>query len=171
MSNHENGMKRDPVKVLGDELEVAEGGIKDAAKRIGRSPGVLYNKFSEAMPHYEITVREGIALAKGLKTTGFIEAMCEQFDGTFLPLPCGPAAEDDVLQAYLDTIQSMGHLSAEFTEARADGVIEPAEFAAIKLRGQRHIVTIMRLLSELESMVREIPPAAPALSISSGSKA
>lgn len=163
MSQQENRVKRDPVVVLHADLLELEDGIKGAAKRIGRSVGVLHNKFSEAMPHYDITLREATALAHWVRessgSTRFAEAVCDEFDGVFLPLPQGQAAEDDVLQAYLDIIKSMGDLSQEFTEARADGIIEPAEFSALKLKGHRAVAAIMRLLAELETTVQELPAA------------
>lgn len=169
MSQHEKRVKRDPVVVLHDEVLATEGGIKGAAKAIGRSQGILNNKFCEAMPHYEITVREGIALAEIVENEtgarGFIESMCEQFGGIFLPLPDGLAGADDVLQAYLEIIQRMGELSQEFTEAKADGIIDPAEFSALELKGYRTVQAIMRLLSELKTTVREMPSKAPGLSV------
>lgn len=159
MSQSSCAIKRDPVAVLHAEILKTPEGISGAAKLIGRSPGVLHNKFSESMPHYEITVREAISLALAVKGTGFAEAVAEQFDGVFLHLPEGIGGDDDVLQAYLDIVRQMGDLSREFTEARADGVIDPVEFQALKLRGHRTVVAIMRLLAELEGMVREIPPS------------
>lgn len=149
---------RDPVDVLHLACKAAPGGIAQAAKLIGRSAGIMHNKFSEAMPHYEITVREALALAQQLKCNAFAEAVCEQFGGTFLPLPVGRPGEDDLLQAYLGIIQQMGDLSREFTEARADGIIEPDEFRALTLRGHRTVASIMHLLAELESTVRDVPP-------------
>lgn len=83
MSQHQ---KRDPVDVLHAELLSREGGISAAARAIGRSPGVLHNKFSDAMPHYEISVREALSLAMLSDSTEFVEAVCEQFGGTFLPV-------------------------------------------------------------------------------------
>jgi len=171
MAQQENRVKRDPVAVLHDDLLGLPDGIKGGAKRIGRSVGVLYNKFSESMPSYDITQREATALAHWVResngSTRFAEAICDEFDGVFLPLPRGSAADDDVLQAYLDIIKSMGDLSLEFTEARADGIIEPSEFSALKLRGQRAVAAIMHLLAELETTVRELPK--PAL-VASASK-
>lgn len=149
---------RDPIDVLHAVLLQMDGGIAGAAKRIGRSPGVLANKFSDAMPHYEVTAREALALAEDAKTTVYAEAVCEYFNGLFLALPDGEAGDDDVLQAYLGIIQQMGDLSKEFTEARADGVIELSEFQALKLRANRTVAAVMHLLAELEGMVRELPP-------------
>lgn len=151
--------QRDPIDALHAALLATEGGIVGAAKVIGRSAGHLHNKFSEAMPHYEVTAREAIALAKHAKSTAYVEAMCEAFGGAFLPVPEGAPSEDDVLQSYLDIIRQMGELSKEFTEARADGVIEPAEFDAMKLRANRTVAAIMHMVRELESMVRDLPPA------------
>lgn len=160
--------KRDPVDVLHADVLSSPGGISAAARLVGRSPGILHNKFSEAMPHYEITVREAVAISRAVYSVGFAQAICEQFEGVFLHLPDGPAGDDDVLQAYLGIIQSMGDLSREFTEARADGIIEPAEFSALKLRANRTVVSIMHLVAELEGMVRELPPkVAPVVSIAS----
>lgn len=150
---------RDPVDALHGVLLQMDGGIAAAAKRIGRSPGILHNKFSDAMPHYEVTAREALALADYAKTTVYAEAVCEHFGGVFLTLPGGAAGDDDVLQAYLGIIQQMGELSKEFTEARADGVIEPGEFHALKLRSHRTVAAVMHLLAELEGMVRELPTA------------
>lgn len=153
--------KRDPVAVLHAALLSSEGGITAAAKAIGRSPGVMHNKFSEAMPSCEVTAREAIALAHSVGTTAYAEAVCDQFDGTFLPLPQGRPGEDDVLQSYVDIIKQMGDLSREFTEAREDGVIDPAEFLAMRLRGHRSVAAIMHFLNELETMVREVPKSSP----------
>lgn len=149
---------RDPVDVLHSVLLASEGGISAAAKTVGRSPGVLHNKFAESMPHYEVTVREALALARWAKTTAFAEAVCEQFGGTFLPLPEGMPGDDDVLQSYLSIIERMGDLSREFTEARSDGVIEQAEFDAIKLRASRTISAIAHMVNDLAQLVREVPP-------------
>lgn len=151
----------DPVDVLHAVLLKQPGGISGAAKHIGRSPGAMLNKFSEAMPHYEVTAREALALAEYANTTAYAEAVCEVFGGTFLALPPGQPADDDVLQAYLGIIQQMGELSKEFTEARADGVIDPEEFQALKLRAHRTVAAVMHMLNELEQMVREIPAPAP----------
>jgi len=149
--------KRDPVVVLHSAVMASDGGIAGAARLVGRSPGVMHNKFSEAMPNYEITVREAIALSHAVKSTAFAEAVAEQFDGVFLRLPEGMAGDDDVLEAYLQIIHQMGDLSREFTEARADGIIEPAEFQALRLRTNRTIMALLRLVSEVEGMVRELP--------------
>ena len=54
---------RDPIDVLHAVLLSMPGGISAAAKAIGRSPGVMHNKFSDQMPHYEVTAREALALA------------------------------------------------------------------------------------------------------------
>ncbi len=159
MSHQDSGATRCPLRVLHDDVEALEG-FKAAAKRLGRSPQVLYNQFSEEMPHYKVGLLEALALALPLRSTNFIEAMCEQFGGVFMALPPSEAGTDDVLQAYLDIIGQMGDLSREFTEARADGVIDPREFAALQLRGRRTMAAISRLLAELETLVHEVPAPA-----------
>lgn len=158
MSQQEKRPVRDPLRVLHDEIEAHEG-FKSAARRIGRSAQVLYNQFSEEMPHYKVGLLEALALAAPLPGTGFVDAVCEQFGGVFMAVPTSAAGGDDVLQAYLDIIHQMGDLSREFTEARADGVIEPSEFSALQLRGRRTMAAIGHLLAELETQVQEAPAA------------
>lgn len=161
MAHQEKRAKRDPVVVLHDDLVALPDGIKGGAKSIGRSAGVLHNKFSEAMPQYDITLRESLALAQVVReasgSTRFIESMCDEFDGVYMQLPQGNPAEDDVLQAYLNIVNSVGDLSREFTDARADGIIDAMEFASMKLRAHRSVAAIMHMLAELETMVREVP--------------
>lgn len=163
MSHSTQNPARDPVDVLHMASKAYRDkdfgdGIAAVARRIGRSPGILHNKFSESMPSYDLMFREAMAIAHLVDGQSFVEAVCEQFGGTFLHLPPGAPAEDDVLQAYLGIIQQMGELSKEFTEARADGVIDPGEFDALKLRAHRTVAAVMHMLAELESMVRELPP-------------
>lgn len=162
---------RDPVDVLHSASKAYRDkdfgeGIAAVARRIGRSPGILHNKFSESMPSYDLMFREAMAIAHLVGGEAFVESVCEQFGGTFLPLPPGAPAEDDVLQAYLSIIQQMGELSKEFTEARADGVIDPGEFDALKLRAHRTVAAVMHMLAELEEMVREVPKPAPLTKVS-----
>jgi hypothetical protein len=153
------------VDVLRAELSAQPGGISGAAKRIGRSPGVLHNKFSEAMPHYEITVREALALADGVPETSFPEVVAEHFEGVFFRLPQGAQGDDDLLASYLAIGEQLGDLSREFTEARADGIIEPGEFAVLKLRSRRLIAAVMRMESDLQGMVRDVPSPQPVVAL------
>ena len=148
---------RDPIDALHAVLLQMDGGLSAAAKAIGRSPGTLHNKFADSMPHYEVTAREAIALADYAKTTVYVEEMCQHFGGVFLGLPASAGSDDDLLGSYMVIIQQMGELSKEFTEARADGIIELSEYNAIELRGHRTIAAIARHLADLKAMVRELP--------------
>jgi len=149
--------QHDPISVLHAAVLASKGGIAGAAKAIGRSAGVLYNKFSEANPNYEITAREALALADVIGSTLYAEAVCEHFGGVFLPMPAGAPADDDVLQSYVDIISRMGELSKEFTAAREDGVIDPSEFEVLQTRATQTVMAIMHLISDLEQLVREVP--------------
>lgn len=151
--------RRDPIDVLHSAVLGSALGIAGVAKVIGRSPQVLYNKFSDSMPQSEVTAREALAMADAIGTTAYAEAVADHFGGVFMPVPECDAADDDVLQAYLDIIRQMGELSKEFTEARADGVIDAEEFNAMRLRAHRTVSSIMRMLAELEGMVRDVQPA------------
>lgn len=149
--------KRDPIDVLHSALLASPMGIAGAARLLGRSVGHMHNKFSEALPQYELTAREALALAHALPTTAYAEAIADQFGGVFMSLPEGLPADDDVLAAYLDIVGKMGDLSKALTDARADGIIEPAEFAALDARAKQTIAAILHLLEDLRTVVREVP--------------
>lgn len=158
MTHPVSDTRRDPVAVLHERLEAQPGGIRAAAKTIGRSAGVLYNKFADSMPHYEISLREALALAQPLAERSdfaFAEAVCEQFGGVFVPLPEGQGGADDVLAAHLEVMTHIGDLCRELTEARQDGLIDEDEFTALKVRGNRAIRALHCLIRELEA---QVPP-------------
>lgn len=148
--------KPDPVEALHAAVLVSPHKISGAAKAIGRSAGVLYNKFCESAQN-ELTVREALALADVVGGTAYVDAICAYFGGVFFRMPEGIAADDDVLQAYLTVVERMGGLSSELTAARADGVIDPREFKRLCNEGRATAAAIMTLLAELETMVHEIP--------------
>lgn len=153
--------RHDPVDALHAAVLASKLGIAGVAKRIGRSPQVLYNKFSESMPQSEPSVREALAMADAIETTVFAEAVAEHFGGVFVRLPNASGSDDGLLQDYMDIMQRLGDLAREVTEARQDGVISPEEFQAIRLRVHRSQSALAHYLAELETMVREVPPASP----------
>jgi hypothetical protein len=153
----------DPFDVIHMAVKADPDGVCGAGKCLGRSTGVMYNKFAQSMPEYDLTYHEAIALAKAYCPVDFPMAIAEHFGGVFLPLPAGMPADDDVLQSYLDIISQMGALSKEFTEARDDGIIDPDEFKTLQIRATRTVMAIMHLVGDLELLVREVPP--PPLSV------
>lgn len=151
----------DPVEALHVALLTSPLGIAGGARSIGRSAQVLYNKFSDSMPNNELTGREERALADAVGGAAYVQAVCGYFGGVFVRLPEAGAADDDLLEAYLDIINKMGQLSADLTSARNDGVIEPHEFDRLRDDGHATMAAIQTLLAELETMVREKPVAVP----------
>lgn len=156
MSNPVSPVPRDSIRALHDALESTPGGIAAHARRIGRTPAVLYNKFSEANPHNEIGLREALALAHGLPGTQFVDAVCSEFGGVFVPVPQGPGGDDDLLEANLEMVRRFGQLAQRFLEARADGVISPVEFARIDADGHATIQAVLAFVAEVQAQVREV---------------
>jgi len=152
--------KPDPVEALHGALLADPRGIAGFARAIGRSPQVLYNKFSESMAN-ELTGREERALADAVGGEAYVQAVCAYFGGVFFQLPDGSTADDDLLETYLAIVQRMGELSADLTQARNDGVIEPHEFERLRADGHATMAAIQTLLAELATMVRELPAASP----------
>lgn len=161
--------KPEPVEALHAAILQSPLKIAGAAKAIGRSAGVLYNKFCDSALN-ELSAREALALADAVGGTAYVDAVCAYFGGVFFRMPEGIAADDDVLQAYLTVVERMGTLSAELTSARSDGVIDPPEFKRLCNEGRATTAAIMTLLAELETMVREIPAENPPIALATAAR-
>lgn len=156
---HTNTEKHDGIFALHADAKNYPGGIAALARLIGRSAGVMHNKFADSMPNYEVTDREADALALSImeKTgaMGYIDAKCALFGGLFVPVLEGEAAMDDLLQSQLEMMRRFGELAGEFTEARNDGLITRDELAALRVAGNRVIRSVHAFLKEVESQVHE----------------
>lgn len=152
----------DAVQALHSDAKRYPGGITALAQIVGRSPGVLHNKFSDSMPNYDITDHEGDALGLAImeKTglTGYIDGKCQTFRGLFVPLPDGEAGESDLLQAQLEMMHRFGELAREYTDARRDGLITVDEVAALRVAGNRVIRAVHAFLKEIETQVQPSEP-------------
>lgn len=160
--SHTDNEKTDAIFALHCEAKAFPGGIAALASLIGRSVGVLHNKFADSMPQYEITDREADALACAIfaKTGGqaYIEAKCSVHGGVFVPMPPGRAGIDDLLASQLEMMRRFGDLAQEFTEARNDGVITPDEFSALKVAGDRAVRSVLAFVAEIKTLVQADPP-------------
>lgn len=151
--------ERTAIRALNDAAEAyPPKGIATLAGMIGRSPGVLYNKFSEADERYDLTDREADALALEIRrVTGnqdYIHAKCALHGGVFVQLPePGAAADDDVLTSLLESMRALGDMARELTEARADGLITPDEFSAYELRARRLITRVHESVQTVKAQV------------------
>ncbi|WP_018991287.1 phage regulatory CII family protein [Aromatoleum toluclasticum] len=163
--------KHDGIFALHADSKAFPGGIAALARLIGRSPGVLHNKFADSMPNYDVTDHEadalGLAVMEKTGAMGYIEAKCGTFGGIFVPVLDGEAADDDLLEAQLEMMRRFGELAAQFTEARRDGLITRDEVAALRVVGSRVIRSVHGFLKEVESQVRE-PDTKPMRVVSAG---
>lgn len=153
--------KPDPVEALHAALLASPLGIAGGARAIGRSPQVMYNKFSESMPNNELTGREERALAEAVGGEAYVQAVCAYFGGVYLRLPEGMAGDDDLFEDYLGIIKEMGELSKEFIQAKEDGDIDADEFGRIKREGLEAVIAIQRFVADMETRVVEKPAAVP----------
>ena len=156
--SHTETEKTDAIHALHHDAKGFPGGIAALATIIGRSAGVMHNKFADSMPAYEITDREGDALAHAIKgktgAQGYIEAKCASHGGVFVPLPEGRAGVEDLMAAQLDMMRRFGELAQEFTEARRDGLIDSDEFSALKVAGNRLVRSVLSFVHEIGTQVQ-----------------
>ncbi|MEN6302449.1 MAG: phage regulatory CII family protein [Armatimonadia bacterium] len=156
--SHTETEKTDAIHALHHDAKGFPGGIAALAAIIGRSAGVMHNKFADSMPAYEITDREADALALAIAgKTGkqaYIEAKCAAHGGVFVPLHEGRAGVEDLMAAQLDMMRRFGELAQEFTEARADAVITPDEFSALKVAGNRVVRAVLAFVQEIGTQVQ-----------------
>jgi len=66
-----------------------------------------------------------------------------------------------VLTAFLHASISLGDLAHELVEARADGVLDAAEFAQLQVAANRHMAAIQSGMFVLASQVRDVPAVVP----------
>jgi hypothetical protein len=163
--------KSEPISALHAAATAYPGGIAQLARVIGRSPGVLHNKFSEADERYDVMDREADALAAEIRAktgdTSYIEAKCARHGGIFVPLPeSGSAADDDVLAEFLEIMRRFGEMGRELTEARADGVITLEEFTAFEVCAKRAQAQIHKTVLTLKTQVKQVSQAEKGMVIS-----
>jgi len=151
----------DPVEVLHAALMDSELGIAGAARKVGRSVQVMYNKFSDANPSNEISAREALALASAIKTDRYAQAVAQYFGGVFFKVPDGMAGDDDLFEDYLGIIKEMGELSQAFIKAKEDGEIDRPEFERLTREGYDVVAAIQHFLKDLETCVVDKPDAVP----------
>lgn len=153
---------RDPhaaLHAMALEYKSADGktGVAALAHRMGRSPGVMYNKFSDHCETAALTLRDALAIQDATDSDALAEAIAATRGGIFVKLPdLGGAADDDVLTDFLALIDKEGVLARTLTEARADGLIESHEFDAVRADADRLIAAVHRLLVDLRSQVRTV---------------
>lgn len=152
--------KPDPVEALHAALLADPRGIAGFARLIGRSPQVLYNKFSESMAA-ELTGREERALADAVGGDAYVQAVCAHFGGVFLRLPDGMAGDDDLFEDYLGIIKEMGDLSKEFIAAKEDGAVDTNEFERLRREAYEVVAAIQRFIADMETRVVQKPVAVP----------
>lgn len=159
----------DAIQALHADAKRYPGGITALAKIIGRSPGILHNKFADSMPNYDVTDHEadalGLAILEKLESTAYIEAKCQTFGGLFVQLPDGATGESDLLQAQLDMMERFGELARQFTESRRDGLITLDEVAVIRVAGHRLIRAVHEFVKEVETQVRPADPLADGVTL------
>jgi hypothetical protein len=151
----------DPVGALRNDAKQVPGGIGALAAVIGRSPGIVYNKLSDADERTILGDREADALALYIHDAtgrrGYIEEKCWVHGGVFVPLPQAHAGDDDALDAHLRVVDGFGVMAREYLAARADGVITPEEFAQLERSGAALVGALQSFLAQVKANVREKP--------------
>lgn len=151
----------DGVHALHQDALHYPGGIAALARIIGRSAGVMHNKFSEATDHVQLGDREADALALAIRDrtggTAYIEAKCATFGGVFVPVVSGAAGADDVMAAELAMHEQIGKLAHDYAEARSDAVVTDAEYQDLRVQANRVIKAVEVFMREVHSTVEPSP--------------
>lgn len=151
--SHAASEKTDAILALHGDAKAYPGGIAALAALIGRSAGCSTTSSQTRCPSTRSTDREADALALAIAgKTGkqaYIAAKCAAHGGVFVPLHEGRAGVDDLMAAQLEMMRRFGELAQEFTEARADAVITPDEFSALKVAGQRLVRSVLSFVPRL----------------------
>lgn len=121
------------------------GGWTAMAAAMGLSPAGLENRVYERKGQ-SLSVHESLQMQAFADTSHFAEAIAAASGGVFLKLPeLGDIDNEELLAKFNRLYAELGRLSARFSEATADGVIDGRERAELKGIGDQ----VHKIIEEL----------------------
>jgi hypothetical protein len=110
----------------------SDGGAQAIATVIGMSHQVLLNKLNKDIPRNQLTLKNAVDLMHAAKDTRILDALANEFNGMFVPLPTLSIA---VAPNFMSDIAKMssefGALIKEVAEDLSDGEITENEWVRI----------------------------------------
>lgn len=131
-------------------------GVEDLALRMGKTPGVLYNKANLNEPqHHQPTLQDAVVIQVVTGDKQITGAMARLMGGVFIDLTGitgeGDAALLDLVTAWM---REQGELFASFHEAYGDGVIDAADFRKIRKEAFDVLQAVLSFLQRVQGLQR-----------------
>jgi hypothetical protein len=140
---------------------VHEAGAKAVAATMGVGYQVLLNKVNPNNTSHHLSLVEAVELMRVTGDTRIIEALANEFCGTFFPVPELASGLPPNLVSDLATISAnFGALMREVAEDLVDGVITRNEVDQVESQACKLRVALTVLLRDLHSLngIRPKPP-------------
>jgi hypothetical protein len=121
------------------------------AARIGKRVGYLLDASN---PDREETKFQAELLTAVMHATGNLaplDYLCREFGGVFVPIPDGPASEEELLSAFAKVVVEIGEDGAALTESFKQGRVDQAQVAKVLGEVDESIAALVRLRFLVES--------------------
>jgi len=135
-------------------------GIPALAGMLGKSHQVMHAKLTESVENKTPSLREAVAITHHTGDLSLLSAWASAEHAMLVPLPRPQGGDDQVADELLACMETVGEFARRFKEARADGVVTPAEFKQLTKAASVVQSTLGQLVADIEQQVRELPPAA-----------
>ena len=145
-----------------ETIHSAEGGGKVIAAKLGISYQVLMNKVNPNNSTHHLSLSESVNLIRASSDTRIIEAMANEFGGTFVPLANLSEAPPNLISDLATMAAEFGALMREVAEDVSDGQVSDNELARVEREAAnlRHALAV--LLADLRRMNQGLQTVAPA---------
>jgi len=132
--------------------------VSDIARKLGISPVVMANKLNPHQEFHKLSLGEAVAITELTHDNGILEAWAHTRGCMLVPVPQAVCCDEDLCDQLLVLNEAMGNALATIKAARADGVIDPAEFEQIKQRVSALVTESLALQQVVGETVRELHP-------------
>lgn len=109
-----------------------------------------------SVPGNQLSLHEALALAARVPGNDFVQAVCAQFSGVFVPVPePGRAGVADLLVAQAEVMRRYGEVSASFADAWRDGRITQLELDELSAGARRAVSAMLAFVNEVSTLAEE----------------
>ena len=139
-------------------LAVERAGYADVASAMGKAQQTLRNKLNPNEEHCNINVYELQTIATQHDPQHLVvRALAHLCGGVFIELPNSSMTDDECYDGMLQLVSDFGRMAEDYKNSRADGVVEPNEFAKVNTDAQRLIEHVVSWVETLRAQVRDTP--------------
>lgn len=136
--------------------------LSEVARRLGKGPTVLANKFNPECDSHHLTLGEAVAVTELTGDERILSTWALLRGKALVSLPGGAVSDDDLVEQVLLAQSVFGRLMQAIHDARADGVIDRIEQGQIERVGIEATEHVMSLIRSTGANIRPLPQSSVA---------